>query len=450
MVTHQGRVDSIAGSLAVLFETGREFWKASEFFLSTSRHAARLFAFATAIELAGRGLQCLTLTRAIGHVDRLRRELDLTFARLVPMASLHGYASPEVEQLTKRVVELGEELGDASATATALGATWFVRMVRGECLVAKNVATRLAAAALTAGNNVLLINAHMNAQIACHHLGEFVQAREYATEVMGLAGRVPYPDRCIGILDPVVASLSESSRNNWITGYLASALTDCEAAVTLGRELRHPDSLAFAWVFHAWIHGYRGDWTTCLASAAAGMKIASESGSVQTLAWNRSVRGWALAHVGDVETGEAELSAAISMSKRIMGHIALPQFDVMMAEVLLLRNALDAAARCLTEAGQFEQSQDDRYFAAEVHRLSAICRAKQGAIDEACIGLRKAIDVARLQGASTFALKAALDLAMLEPREGQEATRSALEAIPEQEPWPEVRAARQVLHTQLP
>jgi hypothetical protein len=26
MVTHQGRVDGIAGSLAVLFETGREFW----------------------------------------------------------------------------------------------------------------------------------------------------------------------------------------------------------------------------------------------------------------------------------------------------------------------------------------------------------------------------------------------------------------------------------------
>ena len=133
MRLHDGHTESIAGSLAMLFETGREFWKASAFFLITSRHATRLFAFATATELASRGLQCLDAARALDQVDRLRRELDLTFARLVPMASLEGYASPEVERLTNRVVALAEELGDASAAATALGATWFVRMVRGEC-----------------------------------------------------------------------------------------------------------------------------------------------------------------------------------------------------------------------------------------------------------------------------------------------------------------------------
>src|SRR5206468_7345498 len=43
--SHGERTDGIAGSLAVLFETGRAFWKASQFFLATSRHAARLFAW---------------------------------------------------------------------------------------------------------------------------------------------------------------------------------------------------------------------------------------------------------------------------------------------------------------------------------------------------------------------------------------------------------------------
>jgi len=414
-------------------------------FLNTSRQATRRFAFAPAIELADRGLRCLESTHGVDEVERSRRKLDLSFARLVPMASLQGYASPDVEQLTRSLVELAEELGDVPATATALGATWFVRMVRGECLAAKNAGTRLASLSAQAKNDVLLINAHMNAQIACHHLGEFGEARDYAAKVSALADHVAYPARCVSILDPVVASLSESARNRWITGEFASAVADCEAAVGLGRELRHPDSLAFAWVFHAWIHGYRGHWTTCLGSAAAGVAIASESGSVQTLAWNQCVHGWALAHIGDVDKGKSELSAAIDLSKRIMGHVALPQFYVMMAEVLLLQGELAAAEKWLTEASEFARSHDDRYFDAEVRRMSAICCAQRGKLTEAAVGLRDAIDVARMQRAATFELRAALSLAQLEPHEGRNAIRSAVDRIQEPETWPEITAAQEIL-----
>src|SRR5262249_47667455 len=156
------------------------------------------------------------------------------------------------------------------------------------------------------------------------------------------------------------------------------------------------------WILHAWIHGYRNDWTTCLASADTGIRIASEAGSVQTRAWNQCVRGWALAHVGDLETGRSELSAAIDASRAIMGYVALPQFSAMMAEVLLLRDDVGAAEEWLKQAMAFEDSHDDRNFAAEVYRLSAVCRAKRGRIDDACAGLREAIAVARSQGASTF------------------------------------------------
>jgi DNA-binding winged helix-turn-helix (wHTH) protein/tetratricopeptide (TPR) repeat protein len=445
VLSHSGSTDSIAGSLALLFETGREFWKAAEFFLHTSKHATRLFAFATASELASRGLQCLRSARAVQPGEMARRELDLTLARLVPLASIRGYATPDVEQLTQRGVELAEEVGDVSAIAMALNATWIVRMVRGECLAAKNAGTRVAMLAGSIKNDVLLINAHMQAQIACHHLGEFHQAQEHAAAVMVLAGEVPFPDRCISVMEPVVGSLAESARNWWIMGYLVRALADCEAAVALGRELRHPDSLAFAWLFHAWINGYRGEWRTCLGSAQAGAGVARESGSVQTLAWNLCVQGWARAHVGDVEAGEKELAAAIDMSRTIWGQVALPQFIAMMAEVLFLRDDPAAAEEWLKQASEFEQTHDDRYFAAEVRRLSAMCCAKRGRIADACKGLHEAIDVARSQSASTLELRAALNLAELEPREGREAVCTVLARVPEPEPWPEVEAARRIL-----
>jgi tetratricopeptide (TPR) repeat protein len=445
MLLHEGRTESIAAQLALLFEAGREFWKASEFFLVASRHATRLFAYSLASDLAMRGLECLMSARPVDHREKSRRELHLTSARLVPLASIQGYASPEVEQLTERVVMLAQELGDVPAHAAALGATWLVRMVRGECVAAKNAGVRLAKLAGDANNDVLLINGLMNAQIACHHLGLFNEAREYANKVMALADHVPHAERCINALDPVVASLAESARNCWIMGYLKRALADCEQAVRVGEAQRHPDSLAFAWLFRAWIHGYRGDWTTCLASVDTGIRIASEAGTVQTLAWNQCVRGWARAHVGDVETGRSELCRAIDASKAIMGQVALPQFSAMMAEVHLLGDDITAAEEWLMQATAFEESHDDRNFAAEVHRLSAVCHAKRGRLDDACSKLQDAMAVARTQGAATFELRAALKLAEHDSQKGRLALQSVLATFPESASWPELESARRIL-----
>jgi len=445
LAAHAGRADSIAGPLAVLFEAGREFWQASHYFLATSRNALRLFAFAQASDLAARGLRCLASVGSAEPSERSRRELDLTFARLVPLASLQGYGSPEVGQLTRRVVALAEELDDPTAAAPALGATWIVCMVRGECQAAKEAGIRLASIGRAAQNDVLLMNAHMHAQIACHHLGEFQQAQEYAAASQALASRASHAERCISILDPVVASLAESSRNAWITGYLARALADSDAAVALGRELRHPDSLAFAWLFRGWIHGYRGDWKTSLSSTETGMAIARDSGSVQTQAWNQCAHGWGLAHVGEIAAGISELAAGIDASKAIMGQVALPQFIAMMAEALLLAKDTAAAEEWLMRAVEFESSHDDRYFASEVHRLSAVCLAARGAIAGAHAHLRKALDVSRSQGATLFELRAALTFAEYDAQEARHALQSVLARFPEPEPWSEIDTARGIL-----
>ena len=445
LASHADVTDTIAGQLAVLFETGREFWQASSYFLVTSRNASRLFAFLQASELASRGLQCLRSCGSVEPQDQSRRELELTSARLVPLASLQGYGSPEVAQLTRRVVELAEQLGDFTAAAAALSATWMVCMVRGECLAAKEAGTRLAIIAQDINNDVLLMNAHMQTMIACHHLGEFPQARRYADAVPALAPRATHAERCISIFDPVVATLAESSRNSWITGHLKRALADSEAAVALGRELRHPDSLAFAWLFHGWMRGYRGDWTTCIASAENGIGIARESGSVQVLTWNRCVHGWAAAHLGEFQRGRSELREAMDASKAIMGEVALPQFITMMAEVLLVGGQPASAEAWLTQAVEFDTAHDDRYFAAEVRRLLSVCAAARGDTDGARAYLYKALEISRSQGATLFELRAALTLAEHDLREARATVRSALAKFPEPEPCSEVNAAQRIL-----
>ena len=126
--------------------------------------------------------------------------------------------------------------------------------------------------------------------------------------------------------------------------------------------------------------------------------------------------------------------------------LTIPQFSAMMAEVLLVRGDVDGAESWLKNAIEFERTRDDLYFTSEVHRLSARCLVRRDRLDEACAQLRVAIDLARAQGAATFELRATLNLADINPREGATAVREAFEKLPEPEPWPDVDAARALVN----
>jgi predicted ATPase len=276
-------------------------------------------------------------------------------------------------------------------------------------------------------------------------MGEFHEAQGHADAAIALESRAGRSERRLTVLDPVVASLAESSRNLWITGNLTRSVEHCERAVALGRELRHPDSLAFAWLFHGWLHGYRRDWAACLRSAEEGIVVANDSGSVQTLAWNRCVRGWAVAHARRVEDGLDELSAAIEAARTIMGDVAMPQFSAMMSEVLLLRDDVITAEEWIDRGLELSKRGSDHYFDAELHRLAATCALARGRREAAVERLQHALAVARSQGAATFELRAALALATPEPAEGARAVRSALAGHPDQQPWLDIERAREVL-----
>jgi predicted ATPase len=255
---------------------------------------------------------------------------------------------------------------------------------------------------------------------------------------VSLIPRTSPTGRRIMMFDPVAASLAESSRNRWITGYLARAVMDADEAVNIGRALRHPDSLAFALAFQGWLYGHRGDWAACIASTDSGIAIARDSDSVQTLAWNRCVHGWGAAHAGAINVGRAELTAGIEASTAIMGQVALPQFYAMMAEVLLLERDVQAASQWIDKAITLMTANSDMYFAAELHRLAGACDRERGRSSTAIQHLRTALDVARAQGAKLFELRAALDLSEIDPTDGHAAVAAALSDFPEPEPWPEI------------
>ena len=151
-------------------------------------------------------------------------------------------------------------------------------------------------------------------------------------------------------------------------------------------------------VFHAWMHGYREDWETCLRSASEGISFSGAHRLVQTSAWHHCVHGWALARTGRTADGLVQLQNGIEDSLRIMGHVAMPQFVGMLAEVLMIRGeharALDEIQRIL----MLNESKRDLYFNAELHRLTAECHLALDEPEAAKTALGRAIETARSQG----------------------------------------------------
>jgi tetratricopeptide (TPR) repeat protein len=442
------RRTAVAAELAVLYEMARDPWRASEHFLAAAEVAASRFANPEALAFAKRGLACLT--SAGDGVEVKRRELGLLKAALVPSAVIEGYATPPTERISQRVIALAEQLQDHDSLFAALDGAVFVNLIRGKCDVAAEIAERLIAMADQTGSDVQQMNAHWWTMVTRHHMGEFAEAQRHAQVCISLGTTSNQTARLTTIFDPVVATLSESSRNQWIKGDTRACIEQTRRAIELARGIRHPDSLAFALLFHGWMHGYREDWETSLRSTAEGIALGIEHGLVQTKAWNHCVHGWALAHVGKITDGFVEMQSAIDDSVRILGQIAMPQFIAMQAEVLMLRgdhaHALDDIERILT----VNETSRDLYFNADLHRLAAECHLKFDEHEAAEAGLQRAVETARAQGARTFELRAATALGRLwadrhERANARALLESVLETLGDPEDTVDMRRARACL-----
>jgi tetratricopeptide (TPR) repeat protein len=445
---HGDRKRTVAAELALLYEMARDPWRASEHFLAAAELASARFATREALAFAKKGLACLALVRDRPDIEV--RELALQKALLHPLAVLEGYGTATTERVSRRIVELAERLEDHGSLFAALDATMIVHMVRGECPEAAKIADRMIAVAEQSGSEIQQMNALWWATTARHHLGDLHIAAEHANACIPMGTVENQATRVRSIFDPIVGTLCESGRNSWMLGNTRECIQRAVSAVEIARAIRHPDSLSFALLFHGWMHGHREDWQTCLASTAEAIAFSAEQSLVQTKAWNDCVHGWALAHTGRSAEGLAEIQHGIEDSLRIMGHVAMPHFVAMLAEVLVIRGehgrALDEIARIL----RVNESLQDAYFNAELHRLAAECHLALDEREEAEAALGRAIETARSQGALTFELRAATAFARLcGDGENAAAARASLQrvldALGDAEDTADVRRARACL-----
>jgi predicted ATPase len=352
--------------------------------------------------------------------QRTQQELTLQLALGPPLVMIKGYEAREVEQAYTRAQALCQQVGDRSQRFSVLVGLRRFYFGRGQLRAAREVAEECLALAQDLRNTAFLQEAHAMLGTTLVYEGELLLARTHLEQ--GLALHPTQPGRSLAFsdsTDPEVFCLTQLSWALWMLGYPEQALARSGQACALAHKLSQPYSLAYALVFASALSMFRREAQRVQEQAEAAIAIARERGFSRWLAVGMGWRGWALAEQGAVHEGLAQLLQAPA--------VGLSQQPLRLAEVYSKAGQPEAGLRVLSDTLAAVSKNGERRFEAELYRLQGellLCHAAgtgdlppAEAEAESCF--RRAIEVARLQHAKSFELRAAMSLSRLWLRQSQ-------------------------------
>lgn len=420
---HGAQATEIAADLAVLFETGRDFAKASEYFLNAAQAALRVFAYPEVAALARRGLGLLQ--RVIESPERDRKEMALQTTLGVALMSMEGFAAPEVEQVYGQALMLARSAGPTPELFPVLGGLWLFHTIRAQLSTARELAERVVVMATETGDPILLAQAHQTLGITLMDQGELPRSLDRFEQAMRLYDPKRHRSHALQYaFDPGVASRASAARVLVPLGRPDSALARVNEAVELAREIAHPPSLGFALTFAAIVHYLRQEPAAAEKRAAETIALSREHGMAQSLGWGMFWQGWALAALGQ-DPGIDQMRRAIDSYRFIGSRISAPQFLGLLAEAVARKGDSAEALRLLDEAIVECELSGEGYCEPELHLLKGRVLG-----DESL--LRRALKSARERSALWWELKAAVALVELRPQASSRQTlRAVFDRVPE-------------------
>jgi predicted ATPase len=418
----------IAAELARHFEQGRDVRRTVMYLRLAAGNALRRYANREAIDHLAKGLAWLTTLPETP--ERAQQELDMLIALGPALMAAKGYGAPEVERTYSHALTLCQQVQETPLLFQVLGGLHRFYMLRAELSTARALGERLLTMAQHAQDPALLLVAH-HRQIALAFQGEFVFARERLEE-----GIVFYDAQRSGshILlygdDPGVGCLSYIALVLWFLGYADQARQRMQAALTLARDLAHPFSLAYALIAAAWLHQYRREAQASQTYAAEAIALSREQGIALREAQGTIMGGWALAAQGEGEAGIAQMQQGLAAFHATGAVLNRTYYLFLLAEAYAQRGQTEEGLCALTEALDGVQSGRERWWEAELHRLSGDLLLAQTGTNQQLVEVeqcfRRAVGIAQQQQAKSLELRATMSLGRLWQRQGKRSEAYAL------------------------
>jgi predicted ATPase/DNA-binding winged helix-turn-helix (wHTH) protein len=308
------QVREIAAELAVHFEQGRDPQRAIRYRYFAADNAIRRFGYQEAVSHLTKGLDLLAAQPATPERDQ--QEIILQCALGAARLATQGYAAPAVQDAYARARSLCHKQEATSLLAPSLHDLWFYYFVRAELPTAQALAEQFRRLAQREQNPALQLEAERDLGQTLYFLGSLPEAREHLARSLALYDATEHAAHIfLYRQDPGVVSLAQNARTLCLLGYLDQAVEQAEAAITLAEKIQHPYSLAVAQYHAAMVHHTRRDIQRTRAIVEAPVSLSPEHGLPYWLSLMQVLKGWTLAHQGDLASGIEVMRQGLTASQ---------------------------------------------------------------------------------------------------------------------------------------
>lgn len=390
--------------------SGAERWdRAEKYLLRSAGRALQRSSHNLALSFLQKGLEILAKRPKSSDRDRV----ELEYQKLVGVAwmAAKGWGAEEVLAAYERAEVLCNELADGGERFIALRGRAQYYMISGQPLAAQAISLRCADMTKHGQDAGVAIETHHMFWTNNFFMGECGVAERHAEEAISLYD----PDRHHALTyqysghDPGVCSRCVSGLAAWHRGALDRASERCHGALALAERLSHPLTTALA----CWALSYLGIFCRepepTLAWAQKEIAVCDEYLLPLLRSQGEFQAGWALAQLGDVQSGIAQMEQGVQAIRATGAEMGLPYFLGLLGETLAGAGQKDRALDVLNQATASAMQDGTHFLLSEIVRTKAevLAQLKDSDTREVEALFRSAIEIATKQNAPLPALRVA-------------------------------------------
>lgn len=423
------RASEIAAELAMHFEQSHDWSRALEYLLLAAENAATCSAHHEAIELANRGLEVLKLLPEAA--EHAKQEMKLLMILSVSLAAIKGFASPEVERINSRGHELFWRNGPSPELFYMLWSLNLYRQFSGDLRSSLETSFQLMSLAKDLKDEALIMDAHRSIGAVLVLSGRCSEALEHLNKGSALyATQRNRYKRVFVNFDSKVMFDCFAAHALLELGYLDQSAERLAEALTLAKELGHPQTLVVSGRVAAQLHQMRGEASLAYQHAKEALELADHHGMEVWRAYGLIELGWSEAELGNVREGIEKMQRGLAEYQATGAKLRRPYFLGLLADQLGKAGRAEDGLLAITDALGLAELTGEAYFLAELHRIKGELFIKAGEINRsdklledsqrsrgrsqarACFA--DALLIAKQRGAKLWELRAALSMHRLD------------------------------------
>jgi predicted ATPase len=348
-------------------------------------------------------------------VQRQRRlHLQTQYGQAMMWAK--GFAAEETKAAFSRATDLAANTGNFAARFAAGHGQWVTAVTLGEQRRARELASAFLKEAEDAGRMVEAGVARRGLAVACYLSADFLEARTHCERALAACDperEKETRERFTDDTGPVVMSVLAMSM--WQLGEVERARELIDEVNRRARDLGHAPSMAHPLNWTSRLEILRGDAAAAL-SAAEELEALCREHAMPLWRVNAELKvGWARGHVYDAAAGAEDLRRALAAAADLGMMRDAWFYTALLAELEAQTLGAERGLARIEEALVLAHQVDDRCDLSFAHILRGQLLLKRDPSNPAPAeeAFQTALEIAKLQGARSWGLRAALSLAKL-------------------------------------